>query len=708
MDIMDKEKIEQRVVIGNTSTETLLNLAKKSKFSVLAEKYLNLASNKNKTILKSLKKEKKRNRLFWIAFSMIPLAVFVPFFIDDFDIQTYIISNEHYCRLSTGISLGLVACTYLMLSMSFSSSFIMAPIVAYIVYVYATDEFFYYLFETYNKRFAFFLIVLGHGVVPIAYLYATIWQAIKSGFTKIFRRKPKDEKEIEQVLQAALDASFTVQKEELDALIDDYDPELAGLLGGLKAHKKQASEPKSDSKQQKGGYSEGGFALTKPVGLPPQPNRAYKLPIYIGYDVAGKHHSIDLDKIRNLVVGGAQGGGKSNFIKHIVQTLLGKADIIIVDPEEVDFVAFHNPPHVQVTTAEQGIDTLKALRQEMRERKALFLNKGINKLDEWLGGGKPKKIVLIIDEYAELYIYPEFQTILCSIARVGRKYGINIILATQRPDAKTINPQIRANFLATMAFRVANKTNARILEAPNANNIPLGKQGLGYFVMDNQPKLIQTPLSKPIQKKPTWSSSGQQVVSPLVRPAHPPKNIPNTLKTEVVPDHWSAGQRGSQVVSKWSGNQKNTPKASEKPISSWSTDGQEVVRDWSGGQSTGQGGGQVTNKWSSKQKNALKVTEEPISSWSAGGQGGAGDQEGGQVVSRWSGTGHLEKSRIAPSHKQDNNAFFIAHEDLAKTFGHDPAKQGFLKTRATIGGKRKRGYWAKLRKTVNHEIYEKI
>lgn len=84
--------------------------------------------------------------------------------------------------------------------------------------------------------------------------------------------------------------------------------------------------------------------------------------------------------------------------------------------------------------------------------------------------------------HAKLYIHRHFQPLLSSVARTGRKYGIHLIIATQRPDAKTINPQIRANFVNTMAFRVANKTNAKILEAPGAELIPPEAKGMGYLV----------------------------------------------------------------------------------------------------------------------------------------------------------------------------------------------------------------------------------
>ncbi len=87
----------------------------------------------------------------------------------------------------------------------------------------------------------------------------------------------------------------------------------------------------------------------------------------------------------------------------------------------------------------------------------------------------------------------------------------DLIAATQRPDAKTINPQIRANFINTVAFRVANKTNARILEAPGAELIPLEAKGMGYFVSGGKAVLLQTPRAEALPKRDAGEDSLEPV-----------------------------------------------------------------------------------------------------------------------------------------------------------------------------------------------------
>ncbi len=171
------------------------------------------------------------------------------------------------------------------------------------------------------------------------------------------------------------------------------------------------------------------------------------------------------------------------------------------------------------------MEILEGVLEEKEKRKKLFLDKGVVKLSEWKGADAPPRIVLMIDEYAELLLHIRgFQRLLSSVARTGRKFGIHLIVATQRPDAKTINPQIRGTFLNTMAFRVANKSNARVLEAPGAELIPLKAKGLGYFVGRGQTVLLQTPLAEALPKRGGGEDSLESVEEAALgdEPVHEP------------------------------------------------------------------------------------------------------------------------------------------------------------------------------------------
>ena len=52
---------------------------------------------------------------------------------------------------------------------------------------------------------------------------------------------------------------------------------------------------------------------------------------------------------------------------------------------------------------------------------------------------------------------------LASLCRLGRSRGIHVVGATQRPDAGVLPGQIKANIPATVAFKVREPVNSRIL-----------------------------------------------------------------------------------------------------------------------------------------------------------------------------------------------------------------------------------------------------
>jgi DNA segregation ATPase FtsK/SpoIIIE-like protein len=72
--------------------------------------------------------------------------------------------------------------------------------------------------------------------------------------------------------------------------------------------------------------------------------------------------------------------------------------------------------------------------------------------------------------------------------------GIHAICATQRPDADAVPGQLKANLPATMAFRVRDPVNSRVLlgdGSPQAASLP-AIPGRGIWQADVQVE-VQTP-----------------------------------------------------------------------------------------------------------------------------------------------------------------------------------------------------------------------
>src|ERR1700737_4515618 len=79
---------------------------------------------------------------------------------------------------------------------------------------------------------------------------------------------------------------------------------------------------------------------------------------------------------------------------------------------------------------------------------------------------------------------------LASLCRLGRSLGIHVVGATQRPDAGVLPGQIKANIPATVAFKVREALNSRILlgeENAGAASLP-PLPGRGIWQGQTQPR----------------------------------------------------------------------------------------------------------------------------------------------------------------------------------------------------------------------------
>jgi DNA segregation ATPase FtsK/SpoIIIE-like protein len=79
---------------------------------------------------------------------------------------------------------------------------------------------------------------------------------------------------------------------------------------------------------------------------------------------------------------------------------------------------------------------------------------------------------------------------LASLCRLGRSLGIHVVGATQRPDAGVLPGQIKANIPATVAFKVREALNSRILlgeeNAGAASLPPLPGRGIWQWQTQTQ------------------------------------------------------------------------------------------------------------------------------------------------------------------------------------------------------------------------------
>lgn len=156
--------------------------------------------------------------------------------------------------------------------------------------------------------------------------------------------------------------------------------------------------------------------------------------IRVGETEKNENVFIDLESISSMLVYGSTGSGKSVFINRIITELTlrnnpGNLQLIFIDPKMVEYWGYKHSPFALVDPIcdmSESLKTLEYLNDLYDERKKL-INSGKNKKDDF------KKIVLVVDEYADLLMqYPHSENLLLRLMIDCKDVNIHLIISTQR------------------------------------------------------------------------------------------------------------------------------------------------------------------------------------------------------------------------------------------------------------------------------------
>lgn len=201
----------------------------------------------------------------------------------------------------------------------------------------------------------------------------------------------------------------------------------------------------------------------------------YPVPLLLGQDVDGNSVVADLTKMPHLLVAGASGKGKSVCLNSIIGGLLmsrtpEQLRFIFVDPKFVEFSCYAKLPHLLVPVVTDVKKVLGALRwavKEMERRLRTFSAAGARDILEFNAQAEEKVpyIVIVIDEVADIMLQcgRDVEPVLNRLAALARATGIHLILATQRPDVKTISGTIKANIPGRVALGTTNIVDSRTI-----------------------------------------------------------------------------------------------------------------------------------------------------------------------------------------------------------------------------------------------------
>lgn len=151
------------------------------------------------------------------------------------------------------------------------------------------------------------------------------------------------------------------------------------------------------------------------------------------------------------------------------------------------------------STPEDALSILTYITRELEQRKILFSiageqqGKTCSSLDAYnllRPDGILPRIAVVVDEIAELTdttgMDKEYKDLskaivghLSTIARLGRAFGINLFIGTQRPDANAIPGQIKNNLDVRVCGKADNTLSMIVLDNTDAATlIPKDSQGL--------------------------------------------------------------------------------------------------------------------------------------------------------------------------------------------------------------------------------------
>ncbi|WP_053064070.1 FtsK/SpoIIIE domain-containing protein [Caballeronia mineralivorans] len=230
---------------------------------------------------------------------------------------------------------------------------------------------------------------------------------------------------------------------------------------------------------------------------PDDPNR---LTVFPGVDVMGKPFSFDLASAPHVLVGGATGMGKSVCVHALILSLLLKhspstLQLALIDPKQVEFAVYADSEFLYggavVSDAAKARDQIRALVQEMESRYAQFAKAGASSIAEARAKGiRLPFIVVFIEELADLIVQNrDVETHIVRLAQKARAAGIHLVLATQRPDAKTFSGLIRSNIPARIALTVQKASESSIILDETGAESLLGRGDM----------LIKTTGSSPVR-----------------------------------------------------------------------------------------------------------------------------------------------------------------------------------------------------------------
>ena len=221
----------------------------------------------------------------------------------------------------------------------------------------------------------------------------------------------------------------------------------------------------------------------------------YRVPIFLGKDAEGRPLICDLTEMPHLLIAGTTGTGKSVCLTTIILSLLmtrrpDEVRMVLIDPKSgVEMQWCSRIPHLMapiiedmkkaeavlawaVDKMEERYDLLKRARvrniagyNELSPQEIVRRVRPIDDEEKKRIPDRMSYIVIVIDEMADLMMQfkKEVEGYIIRLAQKSRAAGIHLVLATQKPTVDVITGLIKSNLPSRICFKVAQKSDSRVV-----------------------------------------------------------------------------------------------------------------------------------------------------------------------------------------------------------------------------------------------------
>lgn len=235
--------------------------------------------------------------------------------------------------------------------------------------------------------------------------------------------------------------------------------------------------------------------------------------IVLGKNTKNEYETCNLSVAANMLVVGASGSGKSNFLYAVITSLVFNRSpenlkLLLIATNETEFTAFCGLPHLIAEPAVEAANiqnVLDGIVDETEKRYRLFReahDSGRNvvnvcEYNESVDDGeKLPQIVVVIDELSEVLRLcgEKSRNAILRLTQKARAAGIYVLASNGSATLASLDRTLLNNFHARIAFKVFKQTDSQIaLNGSGAQDL-LGKGDFLCVIPGNvYAKRIQSP-----------------------------------------------------------------------------------------------------------------------------------------------------------------------------------------------------------------------